>query len=81
MSEPKTPAEVVESSNASPEDAQEIVKLRRENGELHGKVKQREQRIAELEDENGQLKRLPKEEKNLAPAPAPAQSKLSAWLY
>lgn len=71
-------AAVVKKSEADPEDAAEIVKLKRENADLHGKVKEREQRIASLEDENGQLKRLP------APATTPAKKtsfNADEWLY
>lgn len=43
-------------SDAKEADAAEIVRLKRENEQLNGKVKDRETRISELEDENHRLK-------------------------
>lgn len=75
--EPPPATKAVLNSDADPEDAQEIVRLRRDNGEKDKRLKERETRISELEDENHRLK-TPK------PATAPAKSKesiLDEWLY
>ena len=69
-------AAAVAKSDAEPEDAQELVKARRSLAEKEKTIKDRETRIAHLEDENHRLK-------NPAPAPAPApkKGKLDEWLY
>lgn len=72
-------AAVVSKSDATENDAQEIIALRRKLEEKESTIKQRETRISELEDENRQLKSIPKP----APSPAPAkvEVKKSSWLW
>ena len=53
-------ASVVLNSDVKEEDAAEIVRLRREKAEAEGRVKDREMRVNELEDENRQLKNIPR---------------------
>lgn len=53
---PPPAAAAVLASDAKEEDAAEIVRLKRENEEAHGKLKKHETRISELEDENRRLK-------------------------
>jgi chromosome segregation ATPase len=80
---PPPAAERVLNSDVTESDAAELVRLRREVAELkekHGEttklVKSREQRIAELEDENRTLKTIP-----AAPAPAKqAAAVKKGWL-
>jgi hypothetical protein len=73
-------AAIVEKSDATENDAQQIIALRRKIEDKDQTIKQRETRISELEDENRQLKSIPKP----APAPAPAakpEVKKSSWLW
>ena len=56
---PPPAAQTVIDSPAVEGDAAEIVRLRRENDETSRKLKARETRVSELEDENRQLKAVP----------------------
>jgi chromosome segregation ATPase len=51
---------VVLNSDVREEDAAEIVRLRREKAEAEGRLRDREMRVSELEDENRQLKNIPR---------------------
>jgi hypothetical protein len=55
-------ATVVKESDAKESDASELVRLRREIEERDSKLKLRETRLSELEDENRTLKTPPKKE-------------------
>lgn len=68
-------AELVKKSDASEGDAAELVRLKREKEDAEKKLKERETRLSELEDENRRLK---------TPAPAPkgnnSPEKKREWL-
>lgn len=57
-STPPPAAAIVSQGNLTEGDAAELVRLRQQTSDLEGKVKAREIRLAELEDENHRLKGL-----------------------
>lgn len=67
-------ASAVINSDVSEKDAAEIVRLKREADELRKGKKDVETRVAELEDENRQLKTIPK------PPEPPAIPPKKSWL-
>ncbi len=74
-------AAVVEKSDAAPEDAQELVKLRRKLADKDNALKERETRIAHLEDENHRLKTPAAPKAPATPAAKSKESVLNEWLY
>lgn len=73
---PPPAAEIVLNSDAKEADAAEIVRLKRENEKLSKDKRDVETRVSELEDENRQLKTIPK-----APEPVPAPVVKKGWLH
>ena len=75
-SAPPPAAKAVTESDAKPEDAEEIVRLKREADDAKRLLKERETECAHLQDENHRLKQIP------TPAPTtPAKPKNSAWTF
>ncbi len=70
--EPPPAAKIVLESDAEPADAAEIVRLKEERDQKSAALKERETRIAHLEDENRKLKEIPS---------APAKAKGSPWTF
>ena len=68
-STPPPAAAIVSQGNLTEADAAELVRLRQQQADLEGKVKDREIRISELEHENHRLK---------GTAPAPKKGVLDA---
>jgi hypothetical protein len=69
--DPPPAASIVLQGGANEGDAAELVRLRQEAAELRETKKQREIRLAELEDENRRLK---------TPQTPPAAPEKSAWM-
>lgn len=71
---PPPAASVVQGGTLKEEDAAELVRLRQEKDELARKVREREFRVSELEDETHRLKSIHKQ-------PEPKRTRGGGWTF